>query len=58
MFDAETTGRPSFIVPGLIASVAGELMMGRSSVTAYQRHPDDMPDLPEPEDAGTFTPDP
>ena len=58
MFVAETTGRPSFIVPGLIAAVAGELMMGRSSVTAYQRRPDDMPDLPEPEDVDAFTPDP
>ena len=37
MFVAETTGRPSFIVPGLLAAVAAELMMGRSSVTTYQR---------------------
>ena len=37
MFVAETTGRPSFIVPGLLAAVAAELIMGRSSVTAYQR---------------------
>jgi CIC family chloride channel protein len=37
MFVAETTGRPSFIVPGLLAAVAAELMMGRSSITAYQR---------------------
>ncbi len=37
MFVAETTGRPSFIVPGLIAAVAAELMMGSSSVTAYQK---------------------
>lgn len=37
MFVAETTGRPSFIVPGLLAAVAAELMMGRSSVTIYQR---------------------
>jgi CIC family chloride channel protein len=37
MFVAETTGRPSFIVPGLIAAVAAELMMGSSSVTDYQR---------------------
>lgn len=36
MFVAETTGRPSFIVPGLLAAVAAELVMGRSSVTAYQ----------------------
>ncbi len=36
MFVAETTGRPSFIVPGLLAAVAAELMMGASSVTRYQ----------------------
>ncbi len=37
MFVAETTGRPSFIVPGLLAAVAAELMMGGSSITIYQR---------------------
>ena len=37
MFVAETTGRPSFIVPGLLAAVAAELMMGASSVTNYKR---------------------
>ena len=37
MFVAETTGRPSFIVPGLFAAVAAELMMGTASVTTYQR---------------------
>ena len=36
MFVAETTGRPSFVVPGLLAAVAAELMMGHSSVTNYQ----------------------
>ena len=36
MFVAETTGRPSFVVPGLIAAVAAELLMGRASVTEYQ----------------------
>lgn len=36
-FVAETTGRPSFIVPGLLAAVAAELVMGPASVTAYQR---------------------
>ena len=36
MFVAETTGRPSFVVPGLIAAVAAELLMGRASVTTYQ----------------------
>jgi hypothetical protein len=39
MFVAETTGRPSFVVPGLLAAVAAELVMGRSSVTTYQRGP-------------------
>ncbi len=37
MFVAETTGRPAYVVPGLIAAVAAELMMGDSSVTTYQR---------------------
>jgi CIC family chloride channel protein len=36
MFVAETTGRPSFVVPGLIAAVAAELLMGQASVTTYQ----------------------
>jgi chloride channel protein, CIC family len=39
MFVAETTGRPGFIVPGLIAAVVAELMMGRASVTTYQLAP-------------------
>lgn len=46
VFVAETTGRPSFVVPGLLAAVAAELVMGRASVTAYQRHPDD--ERPDP----------
>lgn len=37
MFVAETTGRPGFVVPGLLAAVAASLMMGRASVTVYQR---------------------
>ncbi len=37
MFVAETTGRPAYIVPGLLAAVAAELVMGASSVTSYQR---------------------
>jgi chloride channel protein, CIC family len=37
VFVAETTGRAGFIVPGLIAAVAAELVMGRTSVTAYQQ---------------------
>lgn len=36
-FVAETTGRPGFVVPGLLAAVAAELVMGRWSVTSYQR---------------------
>jgi CIC family chloride channel protein len=36
MFVAETTGRPGFVVPGLLAAVAAELVMGRSSITNYQ----------------------
>ncbi len=49
MFVAETTGRPGFIVPGLLAAVAAELVMGRSSVSAYQRDDDDGRALPPPE---------
>jgi CIC family chloride channel protein len=37
MFVAETTGRPGFVVPGLIAAVVAELVMGDSSVTVYQK---------------------
>ncbi len=37
MFVAETTGRPGFVVPGLLAAVAAMLVMGRASVTTYQR---------------------
>jgi chloride channel protein, CIC family len=37
MFVAEATGRPGFVVPGLLAAVVAELMMGRRSVTEYQR---------------------
>ena len=36
MFVAETTGRPGFIVPGLIAAVTAQLMMGRWSVSKAQ----------------------
>jgi CIC family chloride channel protein len=38
-FVAETTGRPGFVVPGLLAAVAAELVMGRWSVTTFQRPP-------------------
>jgi len=37
MFVAETTGRPGFVVPGLLAAVAAMFVMGRESVTTYQR---------------------
>lgn len=36
VFVAETTGRPGFVVPGLIASVASQLVMGDVSVSKYQ----------------------
>ena len=39
MFVAETTGQPGFVVPGLLAAMAAELVMGASSITAYQRSP-------------------
>jgi CIC family chloride channel protein len=35
-FVAEATGRPGFIVPGLLAAVVAELIMSGSSVTTYQ----------------------
>jgi chloride channel protein, CIC family len=41
MFVAEATGQPGFIVPALFAAVAGELVMGRQSITTFQRSPDD-----------------
>ncbi len=37
VFVAEATGRPGFIVPGLIASVASQLVMGDVSVSPYQQ---------------------
>jgi len=43
-FVAEATGRPGFVVPGLIAAVVAELLMGRSSVTTYQHSSDDERD--------------
>lgn len=46
MFVAESTGRPGFVVPGLIAAVAAELVMGRSSVTVYQVAASDEPEAP------------
>jgi CIC family chloride channel protein len=55
MFVAETTGRPGFVVPGLLAAVAAVLVAGQSSVTAYQRssRPGDEPSPPQdPTDPG------
>jgi CIC family chloride channel protein len=40
MFVAESTGRPGFVVPALIAAVVAELLMADRSVTAYQVSPD------------------
>ena len=37
VFVAEFTGRPGFIVPGLIAALVAQLPMGRASVSPYQR---------------------
>src|SRR4051794_2389732 len=36
VFVAETTGRPEFVVPGLIAAAVAQLAMGRSSVSPFQ----------------------
>lgn len=36
MFVAETTGRPGFVVPALVAAATSQLLMGRESVTSYQ----------------------
>ncbi len=44
VFVAEATGRAGFIVPGLLAAVVAELMMGTSSVTTYQISPSPDPE--------------
>ena len=36
MFVAETTGRPGFVVPGLLAAVVAQLVMGRRSIAPDQ----------------------
>jgi CIC family chloride channel protein len=36
VFVAEFTGRPGFVVPGLIAAVVAQLVMGRASASPYQ----------------------
>jgi CIC family chloride channel protein len=37
MFVAEATGRPGFVVPGLLAAVVAQLVMGNASVSPYQQ---------------------
>lgn len=37
VFVAETTGRPGFVVPALIAAAASQLVMGHDSVSEYQQ---------------------
>lgn len=36
VFVAEFTGRPGFVVPGLIAAVVAQLVMGKKSISPYQ----------------------
>jgi len=36
VFVAEFTGRPGYVVPGLIAAVVAQLVMGRESISPYQ----------------------
>ena len=36
VFVAEFTGRPGFVVPGLIAAVVAQLVMGHTSISPYQ----------------------
>lgn len=56
VFVAESTGRAGFIVPGVIASVAAQLLMGHESVSPYQLRPG-QPDTEgpaaEPSDGAT-----
>jgi CIC family chloride channel protein len=37
VFVAESTGRPGFVVPGLIAAASSQLLMGSASASAYQQ---------------------
>ena len=37
VFVAETTGRPAFVVPALIAAATSQVLMGRQSVSEYQQ---------------------
>ncbi|HEY8544507.1 MAG TPA: chloride channel protein [Acidimicrobiales bacterium] len=36
MFVAESTGRPGFVIPGLLAAATSQLVMGHASVSGYQ----------------------
>ncbi len=36
VFVAEFTGQPGFVVPGLIAAVVAQIVMGRTSISPYQ----------------------
>ncbi|MGZ4132658.1 MAG: chloride channel protein, partial [Actinomycetota bacterium] len=36
VFVAESTGRPGFIVPGVLATVVAQLLVGETSITPYQ----------------------
>jgi CIC family chloride channel protein len=49
MFVAETTGRASYVVAGLIAAASASLVAGRSSVTGYQRARPPSPPAADPE---------
>src|SRR5690606_20546277 len=42
-FVAGATGRPAFVVPALLAATGAQLLMGTSSVSAYQRRRRDGP---------------
>ncbi|HWJ98958.1 MAG TPA: chloride channel protein, partial [Acidimicrobiales bacterium] len=66
MFVAESTGKPAFVVPGLIAAAASQLTMGSRSVSTYQQarragHLEQRLDLPLASlvrtDAATVPPD-
>jgi CIC family chloride channel protein len=66
MFVAESTGKPGFVVPGLIAAALSQLTMGPRSVSPYQRqrragHLEGRLDLPLTSvlrtDAATVPPD-
>ena len=48
VFVAEATGRPGFIVPGLIAAVVAELIMGRSPSPPTNTRPRNSTTTPNP----------